>query len=397
MTDIKAAKDQPPGIAQDMAEAYTVKVNLSEHELELEQNIGNAKVAGMEADLNLTDDQYAMLLSIFFIGYLACEVPSNMILTRSRPSWYLPGIMIIWGSICAVMSVVKNYHGMLALRFFLGCIEAGFFPGVLYFILLDFPGTTRRLSLEERQLAVVRMMHDRNTTAAGHGRRLTHWQSLKAALADPRTYVFAVLFAMDLGSFTISYFIPAIVRQMGYASTTAQYMTMPIWTVGAAFLVALSYTADRTGDRRWHVTGGAWGSVSSARWSARRRRSRGVVYAMLCFYVAGLYTALPLMLNWASEVVALPAEKRAVVVALVNSVGNLSAVYGSRLWPSSDGPRFVKGFATTGAFTGFGTLLAAAIPVIFSYLPSEGNTRAEREILAREREFVEHTRAPGQV
>lgn len=55
-----------------------------------------------------------------------------MILTRSRPSWYLPGIMIIWGAICAVMSVVKNYQGMLALRFFLGCIEAGFFPGVLY-------------------------------------------------------------------------------------------------------------------------------------------------------------------------------------------------------------------------------------------------------------------------
>ncbi|TEA17049.1 putative transporter [Colletotrichum sidae] len=455
MTDIKAAKDQPLGIAQDMAEAYTVKVNLSEHELELEQalknyvpdsaaeralvrkldmymgptlwfmyilayidrqNIGNAKVAGMEADLNLTDDQYAMLLSIFFIGYLACEVPSNMILTRSQPSWYLPGIMIIWGSICAVMSVVKNYHGMLALRFFLGCIEAGFSPGVLYvmtcwykkeeigkrfsifytaslcsgavsgllagaitgnmegvrgirgwrwlyliegvctvlfavglkFILVDFPETTRRLSLEERQLAVVRMMHDRNTTAAGHGRRLTHWQSPKAALADSRTYVFAVLFTMDLGSCTISYFIHAIVRQMGYASTAAQYMTMPIWTVGAAFLVAPSYTADRTGDRRWHVTGVAWGSVSSARWSARRRRTRGVVYAMLCFYVAGLYTALPLMLNWASEVVALPAEKRAVVVALVNSVGNLSAVYGSRLWPSSDGPRFVKGFATTG-------------------------------------------------
>ncbi|TDZ32554.1 putative transporter [Colletotrichum spinosum] len=379
MTDIKAAKDQPPGIAQDMAEAYTVKVKLSEHELELEQalqnyvpdsaaeralvrkldvqNIGNAKVAGMEADLNLTDDR----------------------------------IMIIWGSICAVMSVVKNYHGMLALRFFLGCIEAGFFPGVLYvmtcwykkeeigkrfsifytasvcsgavsgllagaitgnmegvrgirgwrwlyliegvctvlfavglkFILLDFPETTRRLSLEERQLAVVRMIHDRNTTAARHGRRLTHWQSLKAALADPRTYVFAVLFTMDLGSCTISYFIPAIGRQMGYASTTAPYMTMPIWTVGAAFLVALSYTADRTGDRRWHVTGCMGLSFVCAVVCATASDPRG-------------------------GVVALPAEKRAVVVALVNSVGNLSAVYGSRLWPSSDGPRFVKGFATTG-------------------------------------------------
>jgi MFS family permease len=76
--------------------------------------------------------EYAMLLSIFFIGYLICEVPSNMILTRSKPSWYLPGLMIVWGTIGAVMSTVRNYHGMLALRFFLGAIEAGFFPGVLY-------------------------------------------------------------------------------------------------------------------------------------------------------------------------------------------------------------------------------------------------------------------------
>ncbi|KAK1521071.1 allantoate permease [Colletotrichum abscissum] len=504
MADIKTEKPQPEvSDVADTAEAYTEKVTLSEHDLELEQalanyvpdspeekalvrkldlymgptlwfmyilayidrqNIGNAKVAGMEADLKLTDDQYAMLLSIFFIGYLVCEVPSNMLLTRSRPSYYLPGIMIVWGTVCSVMSVVKNYEGMLALRFFLGCIEAGFFPGVLYvmtcwykkaeigkrfsifytasvcsgavsgllagaitgnmegvrgmrgwrwlyliegvctvgfavifkFVLLDFPETTKRFSLEERQLAVVRMIHDRQTTAARHGQRLTHWQSLKAALADPRTYIFVVLFTMDLGSCTISYFIPTIVKQMGYTSVMAQYMTIPIWMVGAVFLLVLSYTADKTRDRRWHITGCMCLSFICTLVCVTVSNPK-VVYAMLCFYIAGLYTALPLMLNWTSEVISLPAEKRAVVVALVNSVGNLSAVYGSRLWPSSDGPRFVKGFAVTGAFTGFGTILAALIPVIFSYLPKEGNTKAEKEILAREREFVENTRAPGEV
>lgn len=110
---------------------------------------------------------------------------------------------------------------------------------------------------------------------------------------------------------------------------------------------------------------------------------------MLCFYIAGLYTALPLILNWASEVIDLPAEKRAVVVALTNSVGNLSAVYGSRLWPTSDGPQFVKGFATTGAFTGFGTLLAICIPIAFKYLPKEGRTKAELEMLARDQAVLE--------
>ncbi|KPM37791.1 hypothetical protein AK830_g8772 [Neonectria ditissima] len=428
------------------------------------QNIGNAKVAGMDVDLSLTDDQYAMLLSIFFIGYLICEVPSNMILTRSRPSLYLPGIMIVWGAICAVMSVVHNYQGMLALRFFLGAIEAGFFPGVLYlmtcwykkaeigkrfsifftasvcsgalsgllagaitgnmegvrgmrgwrwlyliegcctitmaivlkFVLLDFPESSKRLSVEERQLAVVRMIHDRNMSVARHGIRLTHWQSLKAAVADPRTYLFIILFVMDLGSCTISYFIPTIVKSMGYTSVHAQYMTIPIWMVGAVFLIVLSYTADRTGDRRWHITG-CLGLSFICTLVCITVNNPKVLYAMLCFYIAGLYTALPLILNWTSEIISLPAEKRAVVVALVNSIGNLSAVYGSRLWPASDGPDFIKGFATTGAFTGFGTLLAALIPVIVKYLPKEGQTKAERDILEREQDFIEGTQPSGTV
>ncbi|KAJ8118147.1 hypothetical protein OPT61_g805 [Boeremia exigua] len=421
------------------------------------QNIGNARVAGMGSDLKLTDSDYAMLLSIFFIGYLICEVPSNLILTRSRPSYYLPGIMMVWGTICACMSLTKHYRDMLVMRFFLGCIEAGFFPGVLYvmtcwykkaeigkrfsifftasvfsgalsgllagaitgnmegvrgmrgwrwlyliegvasigaaivfkFILLDFPETTKRFSLEERQLAAIRMMHDRNTTAARHATKLTHWQAVKAAFADPRTYIFTLLFVMNLGSCTISYFIPTIVRQMGYASVTAQYMTIPIWMVAAVFLVVLSFTADRTGDRRWHIAG-CMGLSFICTIVCIAVSHPVVLYTMLCFYIAGLYTALPLILNWASEVIALPAEKRAVVVAFVNSVGNLSAVYGSRLWPASDGPNFIKGFATTGAFTGFATLLAIAIPIILKYLPKEGRTKAEREIIEREREQLEN-------
>lgn len=267
----------------------------------------------------------------------------------------------------------------------------------LKFILLDFPEQPNRLmSLEERQLAVVRMIHDRKTTAARHGTRLTHWQALKAALVDPRTYIFVVLFVMDLGSCTISYFIPTIVASMGYTSVIAQYMTIPIWMVGAFFLVGLSYTADRTGDRRWHVTG-CLGLSFICTIVCIAVSNPKVLYAMLCLYIAGLYTALPLILNWTSETISLPAEKRAVVVALVNSVGNLSAVYGSRLWPSSDGPKFIKGFATTGAFTGFGTLLAALIPVLLTYLPKEGQTKAEREILEREQEFIEGVRPTGDV
>lgn len=227
---------------------------------------------------------------------------------------------------------------------------------------------------------MVRIIADRKMTATRHGARLTHWQAVKAANADPRTFIFMILFIMDLGSCTISCFIPGIVRSMGYTSVHAQYMTMPIWLVAVVFLVVLSYTADRFKDRRWHVAGCLGLSCLCTIVCAVVGNSK-VLYAMLCFYIAGLYTALPLILTWTSETISLPAEKRAVVVALVNSVGNLSAVYGSRLWPSSDGPKFIKGFATVGAFTGFGCIFAALIPVILRYVPSEGRTKAGREIL----------------
>ncbi|KAH7103113.1 MFS general substrate transporter [Auriculariales sp. MPI-PUGE-AT-0066] len=97
-------------------------------------NIGNAKVAGMEADLQLTGNRYSVALLIFFVGYLLGEVPSNMVLSRSRPSIYLPSIMVVWGIAGGLFSLIQSYTGLVVARFFLGCIESGFFPGVMFLL-----------------------------------------------------------------------------------------------------------------------------------------------------------------------------------------------------------------------------------------------------------------------
>jgi fucose permease len=70
-----------------------------------------------------------MLISIFFIAYLICEVPSNLVIVRVRPSLYVPTLAIAWGTVCACMSQVQSYGGILAARFVLGAVEAGFIPG----------------------------------------------------------------------------------------------------------------------------------------------------------------------------------------------------------------------------------------------------------------------------
>ncbi|OCH91971.1 MFS general substrate transporter [Obba rivulosa] len=102
-------------------------------------NIGNAKVLGLAQGLHLTDGQYNWALSIFFIGYVIFETPSNIILKRLSPRWYLPSLTVLWGLICSLTAVVTTSGGLLAARFFLGLIEAGFLPGLVYWLSCWYP------------------------------------------------------------------------------------------------------------------------------------------------------------------------------------------------------------------------------------------------------------------
>ncbi|KAJ5085766.1 MFS general substrate transporter [Penicillium argentinense] len=98
-------------------------------------NIASAKLAGLDMDLNLKGDQYQTTVSILFVGYLLMQVPSNMILNKfGKPSIYLPGCMFAWGIISSATAATTNFAGLLACRFFLGFVEAAYFPGCLYLL-----------------------------------------------------------------------------------------------------------------------------------------------------------------------------------------------------------------------------------------------------------------------
>lgn len=85
----------------------------------------------MATDLNLSSNDYSLAVVIFSISYIVFEIPSNLILSKTRPSLYIPAIMIIWGTITCSMSAVHNLSGLLAIRFMLGVVEAGFAPGIM--------------------------------------------------------------------------------------------------------------------------------------------------------------------------------------------------------------------------------------------------------------------------
>ncbi|KAH9169899.1 MFS general substrate transporter [Lactarius sanguifluus] len=97
-------------------------------------SIGNAKLYGLEKTLHLTDKQYLFALTIFFFPYALFEVPSNIFLKRLRPSLWLSGLMLLWGIMMTVQGLVHNYGGLLTMRWMLGMMEAGLFPGVAYYL-----------------------------------------------------------------------------------------------------------------------------------------------------------------------------------------------------------------------------------------------------------------------
>lgn len=103
-----------------------------------QNNIATARLAGnpgLEEDLGLTDSQYETCVSILFVGYILMQIPSNLFLNKvGKPALYLPGVMVIWGLISLATALAKNFGGLLAIRFFLGFIEAAYFPGCLYFL-----------------------------------------------------------------------------------------------------------------------------------------------------------------------------------------------------------------------------------------------------------------------
>jgi hypothetical protein len=77
----------------------------------------------MTKDLNMYGLQYNTAVTIFFVPYTLLEVPSNIILKKMRPSYWMAILMFAWGTVMTLMGLVNSYGGLLAGRFFLGVTE----------------------------------------------------------------------------------------------------------------------------------------------------------------------------------------------------------------------------------------------------------------------------------
>lgn len=128
----------------------------------------------------------------------------------------------------AITGHLDNVHGIHGWRW-LFIIEGAATVGIsciAFFVLLDFPATTKKFTEAERNLAVIRLLHD-GMDSGRTLKRMSHKEALMSAVVDWRTWVFTFLFMMVAGSGTISYFIPTLTKSLGYDTVMAQYMTVP--------------------------------------------------------------------------------------------------------------------------------------------------------------------------
>ena len=116
-------------------------------------NVSVAKLTMMK-DLGYTETIYATGAGIFFLGYFLFEVPSNLILAKMGARVWIARIMITWGIISSLMMFAKTPAMFNTLRFLLGVAEAGFFPGMIYYLTNWYPAVERARAISRFMIAI---------------------------------------------------------------------------------------------------------------------------------------------------------------------------------------------------------------------------------------------------
>jgi ACS family tartrate transporter-like MFS transporter len=349
-------------------------------------NIGFAALT-MRSDLGLSATAYGTGAGIFFIAYFFFEVPSNFMLKRFGARVWIARIMITWGIISMCMAFISGPRSFYVLRFLLGVAEAGFFPGMVFYLTCWFPSRARAgilgifiianpittvigapLStqllgssvfgltgwqtmfiveglpavffgfvvlwvlcdsprkakwLTERERDVVEQAIERDHRSAVH----TSW---RAGLVSPVVWRFAALYlALMLAVYGFGFWAPQIIRELGnFSNTQVGWVLIVPYAAATVAMYLWGRHSDRTGERQWHLAlPGALGMLGFVCGGF----TDNVYVAIAAFSIGaiGIYSSLPLF--WTVLTGHLSGPAAAAGIALINSIGNLSGYFGPYL------------------------------------------------------------------
>ncbi|ALE78780.1 MFS transporter [Pseudonocardia sp. AL041005-10] len=354
-------------------------------------NVGFARLQ-MDDELWFSDAVYGIGAGVFFVGYILFEVPSNIVLHRVGARRWIARIMVSWGLISGMMALANSPATFYLLRFLLGVAEAGFIPGILLYLTYWFPahrrGRITALFLAAIPVAtifggplsgwlmqafdgvadlrgwqwmfvveavpavllglvVLRRLDDRvadatwltiaerdlvaREVAADDAAKSGAHASVRSTLRSGTVWLLGgIYFAVALGIYTISFWLPTIISRSGVESTvTVGLLSAVPYLVAVVAMVAVATHGDRTGERRWHtavpcVLGGlglvAVGFTQSS-----------TVWALVALTVAAAAISSAQAAFWSLPAALLSGVGAAAGIALVNSIGNVAGAVSTSL------------------------------------------------------------------
>jgi len=371
----------------------------------------------MNKDLGFSPADFGFGAGVFFVGYLIFQVPGNVVLGRLGARRWMSFILIVWGAISASTAFVHGTTSFYVLRFMLGLVEAGFFPGMLFYLTLWFPKTYRvrfaaafvcgiPLSgivggpvsglilgmdgiaglygwqwlfvlegLPASLLGFVALkwlsdgpLHaawlsaaEKNTIAARLATETeSQTQDLWPALRDPRVVVLALAgFAQGCALYGTGLWLPQIVKAMGFSNLATGLVVSVIYTASMAIIVALGYSSDRRGERIWHIAF-AWLLAATGFAAAALTGNDLVALLGLTFAVAGVQSAIAPYMTLPSSF--FTGAGAAGGIALLNTIVSLGGFVGPTLIGILRGQS--GDYASSLAMLAFGLTISALIVVM---------------------------------
>jgi D-galactonate transporter len=341
----------------------------------------------MNKDLGLSASAFGFGAGIFFVAYFLFEVPSNLFLERVGARKWIARIMFSWGVISGGMAFIVGEKSFYLLRVLLGIAEAGFFPGIIFYLTLWFPAVYRAriigyfmaaiplstvigapvsglllgldgmgglrgwqwLFILEALPAVIMSfivfyyLTDRPSDATWLApeerdwlvERLQHEQkqretvkhySVGEAMVNSKVWALSLIyFGAVATNYGLSFFLPQIVQAFGMSNLQAGFVAALPYVVGLVSIVYWGRRSDRKLERRWHL---AFPLLVASAGLAAAASLGDPTMKMAALSVAGfgIFGGLPVF--WTFPTAFLSGPAAAVGIALINSIGNLAGFAG---------------------------------------------------------------------
>ncbi len=380
-------------------------------------NVGFAALQ-MNADLGLSPEAYGFGAGIFFLAYSALEVPSNVILEKVGARRWIFRIMLSWGVLSAATAFVWDEKSFYVLRFLLGAAEAGFFPGVIFYLSGWFPAGMRARMIASFMAAVpfagiigapvsgaILGLHgmaglagwkwlfliegapavllafvvlavlpdgpkdaswldadEREAIAARLAREpAADHRAIWPALRDLRLWLLALPYlGVVLTLYGLNFWLPQIVKAMGFTDLETGFLVALPYVVAAAAMIAWGGRSDRLGERSTHFSLAA--AVAAAGFVAAAVLP-GNLAVFLALTVATIGTYATFGPFWSIPPAFLSGPAAAAGIALINSIGNLGGFAGPYLigWVKQTTGTYSAAMAAFASIALFAALMMTAI------------------------------------